>query len=130
MYVAAVFLPLLGAIITGLFGRAMGDRASQLVTCGLMLIAAVVVVLTIPAVLYLQRLKSIELHNEDVAADLSAARIGGNPLCFFPKMSPGPRMRKSASANSKPSSVDSKTFNRSLSLAGCGESVNTATCPA
>ncbi len=41
MYVAAVFLPLLGAIIAGLFGRAIGDRASQLVTCGLMAVSAV-----------------------------------------------------------------------------------------
>ena len=41
MYVAAVFLPLLGAIVAGLFGRAIGDRAAQLVTCGLMAISAV-----------------------------------------------------------------------------------------
>ena len=41
MYVAAVFLPLLGAIIAGLFGRAIGDRAAQIVTCVLMAISAV-----------------------------------------------------------------------------------------
>ena len=33
MAVLAVFLPLLGAIIAGFFGRAIGDRGSQLVTC-------------------------------------------------------------------------------------------------
>jgi NADH-quinone oxidoreductase subunit L len=33
MYVAVVFLPLLAAIIAGLFGRLMGDRAAQLITC-------------------------------------------------------------------------------------------------
>ena len=33
MITAAVFLPLLGAIIAGLFGRTIGDRASQIVTC-------------------------------------------------------------------------------------------------
>ena len=49
----------------------------------LMLIAAIVLVFTIPVVLYLERLKSVELHNEDVNADLSAARIGGNPFAGF-----------------------------------------------
>ncbi len=41
MYVAAVFLPLLGAIIAGFFGRKIGDRGAQLVTCGFMLLSAV-----------------------------------------------------------------------------------------
>ena len=41
IYVAAVFLPLLGAIIAGFFGRAIGDRASQLVTVICMALAAV-----------------------------------------------------------------------------------------
>ncbi len=35
-----VFLPLLGAVIAGLFGRAIGDRAAQLVTCGGLILAA------------------------------------------------------------------------------------------
>ena len=34
LYVATVFLPLVGAAIAGLFGRQIGDRAAQLVTCG------------------------------------------------------------------------------------------------
>lgn len=33
MYAAAIFLPLLGATIAGFFGRGIGDRASQVVTC-------------------------------------------------------------------------------------------------
>ena len=41
IYVAAIFLPLLGAIIAGLFGRFLGDRGAQFVTCGAMLLAAV-----------------------------------------------------------------------------------------
>jgi len=41
MYSAIVFLPLLGAAIAGLFGRLIGDRASQWVTTGLLLISAV-----------------------------------------------------------------------------------------
>src|SRR5579871_6638540 len=40
--IIAVFLPLLGAVIAGLFGRRIGDRVSQLVTCGAMLVAAAV----------------------------------------------------------------------------------------
>ena len=38
--IAVVFLPLLGAAIAGLFGRVIGDRASQLITSGLVLTAA------------------------------------------------------------------------------------------
>ncbi len=40
MTVAAVFLPLLGSIIAGFFGRWIGDRGAQLVTCALILLAA------------------------------------------------------------------------------------------
>jgi len=39
--VAAIFLPLLGAFIAGFFGRWLGDRGAQLVTCAALLIAAV-----------------------------------------------------------------------------------------
>jgi len=39
---AAVFLPLFGAFVAGLFGRKIGDRGSQIVTCGPMLLAAVI----------------------------------------------------------------------------------------
>jgi NADH-quinone oxidoreductase subunit L len=40
MYSAIVFLPLLGALIAGLFGRLIGDRAAQWVTTGALLLAA------------------------------------------------------------------------------------------
>ena len=33
MFIAVVFLPLLASIVAGLFGRVIGDRAAQLVTC-------------------------------------------------------------------------------------------------
>ena len=36
-----VFAPLLGALIAGLFGRRIGDFASQAVTTGLLLLACV-----------------------------------------------------------------------------------------
>jgi len=41
MYDAIVFLPLLGAIVAGLFGRSIGAKASEYVTCTLMVIAAI-----------------------------------------------------------------------------------------
>ncbi len=40
IYTAIVFLPLVGALIAGLFGRVIGARASELVTSGLLLVAA------------------------------------------------------------------------------------------
>ena len=39
MDVIAVFAPLLGAAIAGLMGRQIGDRASRLVSCGMMLLS-------------------------------------------------------------------------------------------
>ena len=41
MAVAVVFLPLLAAAIAGFFGRVIGDRGAQLVTCGALLLSAV-----------------------------------------------------------------------------------------
>jgi NADH-quinone oxidoreductase subunit L len=40
MYAAIVFLPLLGSLIAGLFGRIIGHRASELVTTGLLFASA------------------------------------------------------------------------------------------
>ncbi len=42
MYSLAIFLPLIGALVAGFFGRAIGDRGAQLVTCGLVILAAVI----------------------------------------------------------------------------------------
>src|SRR5439155_1882193 len=39
--VAVVFLPLIAAMIAGFFGRVIGDRGAQLVTCGALLLSAV-----------------------------------------------------------------------------------------
>ena len=36
-----VFFPLLGAIIAGFFGRLIGDRSAQIVTCGFMVLSAI-----------------------------------------------------------------------------------------
>ena len=40
MYTAIVFLPLLGSLIAGLFGRFIGARASEVVTTGFLLTSA------------------------------------------------------------------------------------------
>jgi len=67
---------LVGPLIPTLFAGVVGPDV-------LMLIAAVALVVPIPLILYLERLKVLELHNESVHADLSAARIGGKPLAGF-----------------------------------------------
>src|ERR1700681_1517058 len=40
--IAVVFLPLLGAVIAGLFGRIIGDRGAQIITCVCMLAAVII----------------------------------------------------------------------------------------
>ena len=67
---------LVGPLVPTLLAGAIG-------TDTLLLIAAVALIMVIPIVLYLERVKMIDLHNEDVHADLSAARIGGNPFAGF-----------------------------------------------
>ena len=42
LYSLAVFLPLIGACIAGLFGRLIGDRASQYATCGALIASAAI----------------------------------------------------------------------------------------
>ncbi|HZT87187.1 MAG TPA: NADH-quinone oxidoreductase subunit L [Stellaceae bacterium] len=41
MAIAVVFLPLVAAIVAGFFGRAIGDRGAQVVTCGALVASAV-----------------------------------------------------------------------------------------
>jgi NADH-quinone oxidoreductase subunit L len=41
MFAAAVFLPLLGALAAGLFGRFLGDRGAQIVSCACLILAAI-----------------------------------------------------------------------------------------
>ena len=45
MYQAIVFLPLLGFLIVGLFGRSLGAKASEYITSGFMVVAAVLMYL-------------------------------------------------------------------------------------
>jgi AAA family ATP:ADP antiporter len=67
---------LVGPIIPTLFAGILGIDS-------LMLISAVALVIPIPIIVYLERLKVVDLGNADVQADLSAARIGGNPFAGF-----------------------------------------------
>jgi NADH-quinone oxidoreductase subunit L len=60
---AAVFLPLLGAFIAGFFGRWIGDRGAQIVTCAGVGIAAVFGV-----VLFVE----VALHGHNVTTELSS----------------------------------------------------------
>jgi NADH-quinone oxidoreductase subunit L len=48
--VGVVFFPLLGAIIAGLFGRWIGDRGAQLVTCGGLILSALCSWVVLPGV--------------------------------------------------------------------------------
>lgn len=57
----AVFSPLLGALLAGLFGRKLGDVGSQVVTCGLMLVAAVCAILLMIDVNYDGNPRTVEL---------------------------------------------------------------------
>ncbi|MBX9741146.1 MAG: NADH-quinone oxidoreductase subunit L [Beijerinckiaceae bacterium] len=52
MYTAIVFLPLLGFLIVGLFGRQLGPRPSELVTTGLLFVAAALSWVTLISVGY------------------------------------------------------------------------------
>lgn len=67
---------LVGPLIPALFAENFG-------TDTLMLIAAIALIVPIILVLYLERLKVVDLHNEAVHADLAAAKIGGKPFAGF-----------------------------------------------
>jgi NADH-quinone oxidoreductase subunit L len=42
MYVLCIFLPLIAAFTAGMFGRLIGDRPSQYVTCGALIVSALI----------------------------------------------------------------------------------------
>ena len=67
---------LVGPLVPTLFAGVLGIET-------LMLVAAALLCLPIPIIILLERLKSTDLHNEDVHADLSEFRIGGNPFAGF-----------------------------------------------
>ncbi|MFK7733404.1 MAG: NTP/NDP exchange transporter, partial [Pseudomonadales bacterium] len=65
-----------GPAFTALFANNLGIQS-------LMLIAATMLLLPIPLIVALQRLKTTELGNQSLALDDSTKRIGGNPLNGF-----------------------------------------------
>jgi AAA family ATP:ADP antiporter len=67
---------LVGPLIPALFAENLG-------TDTLMLIAAIALIIPTGLVLYLEHLKVVDLHNEDVHAELRAEKIGGNPFAGF-----------------------------------------------
>ena len=67
---------IVGSLLSGLLVNLIGIRQ-------LMLVSALMLLLPIPLTHQLGRLKVSELHNQDVSADLSSAKIGGNPFVGF-----------------------------------------------
>ena len=67
---------IVGPMIPAFFAKNLG-------TDTLMLIAAIALIIPTGLVLYLERLKVVDLHNEAVHADLRAEKIGGNPFAGF-----------------------------------------------
>lgn len=73
-------------------GASLGAIAGPLLTLLLvdlvgitqmMLVSAIILLLPIPLIHRLGELKVSELHNQDLSADLSKAKIGGNPFAGF-----------------------------------------------
>ena len=60
-----------GPLLPALFASSIG-------TYNLVLLSSLLIALMVPAIFYLQRLKVVELQNQQVHADLSEWRIGGN----------------------------------------------------
>lgn len=67
---------LVGPAIPAFFSGIAGEDT-------LTLVAAIMLILPIPLVPYLARLKITDLHNEHVHADLESIKIGGNPFAGF-----------------------------------------------
>ena len=63
LYIAPVFLPLIGAAVTGLFGRVLGDRPSQIISCGAMGLAALAAIFVFINVVMNGEVQHIYLFN-------------------------------------------------------------------
>jgi NADH-quinone oxidoreductase subunit L len=71
--VAVVFLPLVASIIVGFLGRAIGDRGSQLITCGALLLAAVLGIFVFRDILATGEVQVIPLVSWIVAGGVDVA---------------------------------------------------------
>jgi NADH-quinone oxidoreductase subunit L len=70
---AVVFLPFLAAVIVGFFGRAIGDRGSQLITCGALLLSAVLGLFLFRDILAAEEVRVIPLANWIVAGGVDVS---------------------------------------------------------
>jgi NADH-quinone oxidoreductase subunit L len=71
--VAVVFLPLFAAVIAGFFGRAIGARGSQLITCGALLLSAVLGIFLFREILATEEARVIPLANWIVAGGVDVS---------------------------------------------------------
>ena len=69
-YAAPIFLPLFGAVIAGLFGRVIGARGAQLVSCGAMGVAAVMAIVVFTEVVLQGETATIVLFDWFASGDL------------------------------------------------------------
>jgi len=67
----AVLSPLFGALIAGLFGKQIGDRGAQIVTCCLMLAAAVASVMLLREINFGGTARTVELFTWIASGDLN-----------------------------------------------------------
>ncbi len=73
MAVAVVFLPLIAAVIAGFFGRVIGDRGAQLVTCGALLLSAVLGLFLFRDILAAEEVRVIPLASWIVAGGVDVS---------------------------------------------------------
>ncbi|MCC7271636.1 MAG: NADH-quinone oxidoreductase subunit L [Alphaproteobacteria bacterium] len=73
MYAAAIFLPLVAAVVAGFFGRWIGDRGAQIVTCGALLISMVLGWVILYVVGFRGETRTIELFTWIQSGGLEAA---------------------------------------------------------
>jgi len=82
--VAAIFLPLIAAIIAGFFGRWIGDRGAQLVTCAAVLASAVLAIFIFFQVAIggadTDAPIDITIGNLDVVGSGAGTNADGNPI--------------------------------------------------
>jgi NADH-quinone oxidoreductase subunit L len=70
---AVVFLPLIASIIAGFFGRAIGDRGAQIVTCGALLLSAALGILVFRDILAAPAVQIIPLYQWIVAGGVDVS---------------------------------------------------------
>ncbi|HIF75533.1 MAG TPA: MFS transporter [Porticoccaceae bacterium] len=80
-----------GASAGAIIGPLIATIAAQTIGSeSLMLVASVLMLVPLPIIFVLQRLKSTDLANQLIMADLSEVTIGGNPLAGFRQFATSP----------------------------------------